>query len=228
MRQIETAIEEGGGTDWVPENAVIHIDLIAPGRAWSNGAEVAVDTLLGTDVNTTNGWAETLYDPANLTADGYVNPVSGSPPALIGAARTLVLNAATIRIEFYQAASGDPSPLALLSADGNDAIQVDFIAAVSNSLRATSWNGPLNQSITNCFNVGAGARNAVAVTVTASRIDMAANGSTAITAMFDSADRPAGNPLVAALIDALVQALVSITFYDPLPDTAGLSALSEI
>jgi len=116
----------------------------------------------------------------------------------------------------------------IVSADGNDAIQVDFIETVSNSLRVSSWGGSLNESITGCFNVGTGARNAVAVTIVEGRIDAAANGSTAITASVDSLDRPVGNPLVAVVVDALVQALVSITLYAPLPDTAGLSALSEI
>src|SRR6185436_2452345 len=130
LKQIEDEIEGGGGgaPDWVPANAVIHIDLVGgspQGRAWNNGAEVDVDTLLGTDPNTPNGWAQTEYDPADLTANGLVYGTSGEdlPPALIGAARTLMLDGATIRVEFYQTAQGDPSPLALLSADGNDAIQ---------------------------------------------------------------------------------------------------------
>lgn len=236
IRQIEAVIEESGGgrPAWVPADAIIHIDLVGgspQGRAWtSTDGEVAVDTLLGVDANTTNGWSMTEYDPADLTAHGLVYGTGGAniPPALIGAARTLVLDAATIRIEFYQAAQGDPSPLVLLSADGNDAIQVDFIASLSNSLRVTSWGGSLSESITGCFNVGAGVSNAAAITITGSRIDVAANGSAAITATFDSLDRPPGNPLVAVVTDALVQALVSITLYDALPDTTGLSALSEI
>src|SRR5262245_6371014 len=81
--QVEEAVEEGGGApDWVPANALIHIDFVND-RAWSDGAEVAIDTLVGADPNTVDAWGETEYDPDNLNADGYAGTV-----AFIGAALT--------------------------------------------------------------------------------------------------------------------------------------------
>src|SRR5580765_7464155 len=87
MQEVVIADEGGGGSapDWVPNNAKIHIDLIAPGRAWTEAdGEVAIDTLLGSDPNTEAGWYPTEYNPTNLTGDGYGN-AAGINPALIGA-----------------------------------------------------------------------------------------------------------------------------------------------
>jgi hypothetical protein len=56
---------------------------------------------------------------------------------------------------------------------------------------------------------------------------MSMNGETGVTAAFDGDDRPVDNPFVAAMMITQL-AIQSITLYDPLPSTAGLSELSEI
>lgn len=239
--QIEQELEGGSGAPaWVPADAVIHIDFLGgtpQGRAWTaTGGEVGIETLLGTDANTIAGLSPSLYSSANLTADGYLIPDSPNddPPALIGAARNLVTGAGgfTIRVAFKQVLVGagggeDSSPLVLMSADGNDAIEVDFVKDASQSLRGSSWGGSLSVSSPDCMNIGVGASNVAAFTLIGSRYEQAANGSVVATGTVDSTDRPPSNPLVAAVIYSIYAAIVSITIYDPLPDTTGLSELSE-
>ena len=102
-----------GHPRWVPADAKIHIDFLGgspQGRAWSNGAEVAIDTLLGNDPNTENGWGIAGYDPANLTTDGY----GGSDVAAIGFLRDAVLSGSTF---------------AVLSKDAKWGKKVDFLGA---------------------------------------------------------------------------------------------------
>lgn len=228
----------GGGLDWVPEGAVIHIDFLGgtpQGRAWTaDDGEVGIETLLGSDPNTENGWDITAYDELRITADGYVQydeEVGGSPLAFIGAARTLLLGAAT---SSYSTVNLDAtlqvaiSSLLFLSADGNDALQLD----VSNpDTTVYAWQGAASATISGVTNDEApGARNVLAATVTASRLEAALNGSNAVALTLTSAERPAGNSLVAVVLDlrSSGKAIQSITIYDPLPDTTGLSELSEV
>jgi hypothetical protein len=228
----------GSGLDWVPEGAVIHIDFLGgtpQGRAWTAAdGEVSVDTLLGSDPNTSGGWTDSEYDPADLTPDGLVyDPSGGNPPAYIGAARTLITSTEgfTIRIVTKNmvdvAMEVPPHPLALLAADGNDAIFIDFLLDAPRLLGA-SQGGSLSVTSLDCFNAAIGDVNVAAITIAGSRYEQAANGSAVATGVIDSADRPPENPLVAALTDADKNALQSITIYDPLPDTTGLSELSEL
>jgi hypothetical protein len=217
---------DGGGTpDWVPANAKIHIDLIG-NRAWSDGAAVAVDTLLGSDPNTANAWGPSLYDPAKLMADGYVTD-GNDAPALIGNALIKVLDAATIVVRTKRVTTDafGFSPVVSVSADGNDAVELDL---QSNGVaEASSYNGSLAITISDVVNVGLGSVNCAAVTVTVDRFDLAVNGSSAVAGVLASDDRPVDNPLVAAIVDPNKNnAIQSITIYDPLPDTTGLSELS--
>jgi hypothetical protein len=229
--------EGGGGEDgppaWVPADAKIHIDFLGgdpQGRAWVEGTgEVAIDTLLGNDANAEAGWGlPTGYSSSDLSAEGYAPPTA---TAFIGTARTLLLAGATMRLASKQKSTLSPPsavPLALVAVDGVDAVQVDQ-AITQSAITVLSWAGAENAS-EGVLNSSADADNAVAITVTATRLEAAANGNITLAAItLTSSDRPPGNPLVAALFQftnnyAVVQ---SITLYDPLPSTAGLSALSE-
>jgi hypothetical protein len=229
LHQIELEIEGGGGgdtPDWVPANAVIHIDLVGgdpQGRAWVEGTGVvAVDTLLGNDPNTTANYEETLYDPAALVASGYSkqDATDGHPPAFIGLARTKFLEGTTIRVQFKE---GD-TQLVSRSTDDNAAIQMDIGV---DGVQAYS-NGPFGTETYYEFynNVGDGsAVNAVAITFTATRFEFAVNGNDPVAGVLVEADLPVESPL--SYVVFYTDMLQSITLYDPLPSTAGLSELSE-
>jgi hypothetical protein len=224
---VDVPPDTGGSTpDWVPANAKIHIDFLggAPqGRAWSNGAAVAIDTLLGNDPNTVNGWGASGYDPVDLTADGLVYSVN--PPAFLGVALSTMLSGATLRYQFKHLDTDFLSmTFALLALDGSDAIEIDCAFEADRDFRIYTWNISGSEML-DAVNIGAGAINAVATTITASRFEAAINGLNVLTYSDAHPD------VVAAVIDTAVgghRALQSITFYDPLPDTTGLSALSEI
>jgi hypothetical protein len=234
IADLYTAAEGGGAPEWVPANAKIHIDLVGgtpQGRAWVDGiGEVAVDTLLGSDPNTGNTWDTTGYDPADLTVNGLV--YSSHPPAFIGSALSKLLAGATYVTTVRDIAlNGTYRPLILASANGNDALIVDACMGSGNpnavSVRSY-FNGTLSPTIDDIVNHGEGTFNCVAVTIVEDHFDLAANGSDAVTVSISSDDRPLANPLVAALIEPTdLCALQTITIYDPLPSTAGLSELSS-
>jgi hypothetical protein len=129
------------------------------------------------------------------------------------------------------ALNGTYRPLILASANGNDALIVDACMGSGNpnavSVRSY-FNGTLSPTIDDIVNHGEGTFNCVAVTIVEDHFDLAANGSDAVTVSISSDDRPLANPLVAALIEPTdLCALQTITIYDPLPSTAGLSELSS-
>lgn len=221
--------EGGNAPEWVPENAVIHIDFLND-RAWTEAdGEVGIDTLVGSDPNTVNAWSSTEYDQEHLTEDGYVIG-SDIPFAMIGAARTLMVTGATTRIKFKQLeASFSSIAIATVAADGNDAIEIDLGNAPL-KVNAESWSGNMGLlTLRNIetLNSGAGSVNVIAFTMVTDRLDAAVNDVAVDTTAVDATDRPPGNPLVAWLVDAADQAIQTITIYDPLPSTAGLSELSE-
>lgn len=214
----------------VPNDAKIHIDLVQQ-FAWTQAdGFVAIDTLLGSDPNTENGWDITAYNPDSLTADGYVD---GGALGFIGDLRSLLVDGATAVLRTKQTADGvglSGYSFALMSSDGNDGIEIDVTQNFGGSIRITSWNGPLDNRIESIVNDGvAGAVNVSAFTITETRADIAMNGSNATAGALDNTDRPSGNPLVAAIFSSssLSNALQSITIYDPLPSTDGLSELSQ-
>jgi hypothetical protein len=232
--------EGGGGLDWVPANAVIHIDLERAfnslDAAWTvvDGI-VAVDTLLGSDANTENAYGVSEYDEQYLTVDGYERPVSPyTTPALVGGARTLLLAGATMvaRYRYQLGASEGEFQASFIfivpSADGDDSIEVD---AAWNDSTVYGYSGGGSATITMPAVINGSAENptalnCIALTLTSTRLEIAANGSSPSSAVLDGTDRPPGNPLVAATVDC--PALQSITLYDALPSTTGLSELSEV
>jgi hypothetical protein len=223
--------EEGGGGDrpeWVPADAVIHIDLVGgdpQGRAWVEGTGVvAVDTLLGGDPNTEGWWAPTGYTSADLTVRGL--EWDAAPPAFIGAARTLLIAGATITISLPKNNSNSMDPLIYMSADGNYAVGANGNASLD--MHFSTNMGEIE--LLDVINVDVGyAANTLAATVTPVRLEMAMNGSTAVSMVMNPDDHwptSGASPIVAAMMQAAV--IQSITLYDPLPSTAGLSELSEV
>ena len=227
--------EPGSSTpDWVPTNAKIYIDLVN-NRAWTEeGGEVAIDTLLGSDPNTENGWDTSEYDNSNsIDGQGYY---TSQPLAFIGGARSMLLAGATsvVRLRQFDSIGGTDINFVMLSADGNDGIEVDLDG--SRSATGYDWSGTLIDPPINVPNIrnevlgeiptGA-VVNVLAFTIVSDRIDVAANGSDAETVVPTGALLPGLNPLVAAILYANGLAIQSITIYDALPTTAGLSELSE-
>lgn len=235
-------VEAPGASDrpeWVPEDGVtalthfIQFGDFGDGpaaRAWTAADGIVdVTTLVGADANVENWWGDpTSYDPGiGLTADGYTTGAPGAEAlSIIGSARTLMNNAGTMRLQWKQVDDGQSSnQIILVSADGNDQIEIQIY--VADRAFEVSANGDLSIYVENTFNVGEGAINAFAFTVTSNRFDAAASGHDAATSALDENDRPPGNPLVAWIISQSSDALQSIAIYDPLPSTTGLSALSE-
>jgi len=226
----------GGAPAWVPANAKIHIDFLGgtpQGRAWVDGTgEVAVETLLGNDPVVDGGYATTQYSSSDLTSNGY--KPSGSATlftAFIGAARTKIAAGATFRFVTKNPMVNVTGTitLALVSADGNDAIECSKGGV---GIHVESWNGSLNANSGTVFSDGFGAVNVCALTVVDMRFEGAGNGSSALlVATLDENDRPPDNPLVGFAFNyrsTNAQTIQSITLYDPLSSTAGLSELSEV
>jgi hypothetical protein len=234
--------EEGGGgggaPDWVPANAVIHIDLVGgtpQGRAWVAGTgEVAVDTLLGTDPNAETGLGVTWYDPANLTVDGYRVSEGGGPKiAAISLLRDKMLDSATsvARTKLINPGNGTQFSTFLISVDGVNGIETSYSADLKQRLFA--YTGSLTlESASDVVNYSpdvAGAINIIASTITSTRAENSVNGFEALAGTLTEDERPSGNSMAAvAFIYDPSSALQSITLYDPLPSTAGLSELSEV
>jgi hypothetical protein len=228
---INTGFGGGGDVpDWVPTNAKIYIDLVN-NRAWTEAdGLVAIDTLLGSDPNTVNGWSTSGYDAGSLTADGYVRS-DGQPLAFLGTllSKSLAEFTGVVRAKAVQ--DGHQFfGMAIMAANGNDAIEIDGENPSHRYGRIYSWNGSLGVNTGTVTNEGTGSENQLAVTIAGSRAELAVNGSDPVTGVIGPTERPDGNPLVATVItlDNNVIAIQSITIYDALPDTTGLSALSTV
>jgi hypothetical protein len=222
---------EEGEDDWVPEGATIHIDFIGgdpQGRAWLEGTgEVAIDTLLGNDPNADSGMVTTTaYNGAAITADGY-RPGTGNPVALIGQALSLMLAGATARLQTEAVGGSDLGiNLIAISADGSDGVQIDYAHAGGASVIAQSFGGSLNLSAEDVCNQGDGSVNVCAWTFVSDRLDVAISGSDALTGAMDGDDRPGTvNAILFMFANCAIQ---SFTVYEPLPNTTGLSELSEV
>jgi hypothetical protein len=216
----------GGAPEWVPENAKIHIDFVND-RAWTEeDGEIAIDTLLGSDANTENYWDTTSYDPETMLSAEGLNS-EGSSSAFIGVARSALVAGATTRFVIKQLQTSEEikKPLMLMAADGNNGAHVALNAGSADL--TLGGEGVSSGGIT--ANVGVNAVNAVAVTFTSDRAEWAVNGSAASTATVDANYWPDENPFVAALVNPGGGfAMRELTIYDPLPDTDGLSELSEV
>lgn len=214
--------------EWVPVGALIHIDFVSV-RAWSATAgQVGIDVLVGHDSDAVNGWGANEYNTSNLTADGYTCPVPTPALAFLGEAKSKLLDGATIRVRIKcLAAGGFASIIGMSSADGNDAVEAQTIPSVG---QIFSWNGPANAETAAVVNSGVGVVNVSAATFTATRLEMAVNGSAPIAVTLTTSDRPPGNPLVAAVLDSQGNdqgiSVQAITIYDALPDASGLVALA--
>lgn len=221
----------GGAPEWVPDGAKIHIDLVRAfneqDAAWVDGVGVvAVDTLLGSDPNTENAWGPSSYNSANLTTNGYFNGDDGATIALLVGALSSVLTGATVRLRFGSSGNAPSGDFIVASANGVDALDFVFSALGAS---AYSWGGPTYLDLPSVTNVGEGASNTLAVTTSGSRLEISCNGSEPQAGTLESSDRPEGNPLVAAFVSINTQSYFkSITIYDPLPSTTGLSALSAV
>jgi hypothetical protein len=220
------------GPDWVPANAKVHIDLVGgvpQGRAWTAGAgEVAVDTLLGSDPNTEAAWSVTNYDPSLLTADGYCFS-GGDPFAIIGIALSKLLSGATTVITMKMLVSDVLfGSFPIVTADGSDAIEIDFKCAEGeyNTVDGFIWSTNSDPEIIGALNGDVASLNRIASTITSSRLEWAVNGSSAAS----NSDMPHPGNLIAALLSSSnsTYAVQSITIYDPLLSTIGLSELSDV
>lgn len=215
--------EEGGGGGDEP---LIFIDFVND-TATNDGATVAIDTLVGNDPASDTPWGPTDYDTDYLGPNGY-GGLDAPNPAFLGDLRTAYLAGATVVFRFKVEEGASGSTIMMLSADGNDGM--DTIFGLSSPFRANigSWNGSLDASVPGVINTGAGAINVLATTIIDTRAEIAANGSAAATGVVEDEDRPAANPFTVAMIDMSNNFIQSITVYAALPDTDGLSELSEI
>lgn len=212
----------GGGDD----DALITIILTEAGRgAWVSGSPVAIDTLLGADPNTDNTYGTSAYHVESLTEDGYAD--LGDFPAAIGELRTAILAGATVEIGYKEVVSPSTAGVNLAAADGGDAIDIALKADTNRELEVSSWSGDISVVVPNIANAGTGAINVVAFTIVSDRIDIAANGSDAETAVVGEDERPPGNPFASVSFYIQTETLQYIKVYAPLPDTTGLSELSE-
>lgn len=229
LKVVYEETQGGDRPDWVPANAVIHIDLVRAfndlDAAWTAvDGVVAIDTLLGNSAAADSGWgAPTAYDPDDLTGNGYV---SSTALALIGSAGAKMLAGSTFRIVTKQVSGPTAYTFTILADDAGAAVEVSTNGnSGSKYARFASWNGPTEENVNNILNVGVGAINVVAGTFVGARIEGAANGSDPVDAVMEAGEYAS---LDASVLDGFTEcALQAFTIYDPLPSTAGLSALSE-
>lgn len=213
-----------GGGGAAPE-PLITIDLVTNTASVDGAGAVAVDTLLGDDPNTETAWGFPAdYDDSLLGEHGLAKP-GDAFPALIGAARTMLLAGATIVIRTRGPAVSSGT-LLLASEDGESLIYVS--EGPGDDLSIAS-NGSLDVHVVDCVNSQSDSINCIAITITDARCEMAVNGSAADAQSLDATDIVPGSPLVACALDfGTTQHLQSIEIFEPLPTTEWLSELSEV
>lgn len=222
---------------WVPAGYDIWIeprvlDGFATGRAWVNGTGIVpITDLLGADANTDEGAGPTQFTPSYLSADGYT--IDEFFVAFIGAARTMLLAGATTRLELANCSpAAAASGLLLVSADGNDGVQVLLRPGgdpESGYVRGESWNGSFSEVIAPQPNSDS-ASQVLACTLTSTRGELSVNGSTpANVAVLDTSDWPTSgeNAIVATLLTGSNLAFASIGIKQPVA-SASLPALSIV
>ena len=219
---------------WVPANAKIHIDFLGgspQGRAWSNGAAVDIGTLIGNDPVADSAWGDTTreYDSGYLTANGYFAGLT----AFLGAAKTRMTGDVTVVFQFYEDTTVHQVSMMWSSSDGGAGFQIDADPNPGGDKKVYFYSnvGGFNRSTgADLVFSASGIANKIATTLVTNRWDVACNGGTAVSGPLTITHRPAAKPMTCAFIDASFSNLwlQSITLYDPLPTTAGLSELSAI
>lgn len=223
-KRLATLIEaafSGGSMNWVPDNAKVHIDLVE-NRAWTEtDGEVAINTLLGNDpIADGVGYGNTGYSEDDLTGYGLLSSLA---PALIGEALTRALSDATIVIRTNARYGSGNITFTLAAEEG--AREVECVLGTDGNVYLSSEE--IDATIESIVNSGEGAINCMAMTRTSERAEVAVNGSDPLAEVLTA---PELEGIVASLINlsgAGGQTLQSITIYDALPSTAGLSELSE-
>jgi len=152
-------------------------------------------------------------------------------PAFIGSLRTQLFSGCTIRMTWAGVnESGSGDLLLIGNESGSNALEYYYTKTDPGRwFKAESWAGDYGPvEVTGIINKGSvAAINCAALTIVSTRSEFAVNGSSAQAGTL--VPETHWNDLVAAQIslgsDDLLQ---SVTLYDPLPDTTGLSELSEI
>lgn len=214
--------EGGGGLEWIPEGATVHIDFVN-NRAWTiDDGVVAINTLLGEDETATAFDGASGYNAANLGVDGYT--ADGVAIALIGVAKTRSIDGGTFRLKWKNGSANNGYVLVF----GNAAVTNSLFYTYSigdSKILAESWFGYAAQSLG--YDPTIGNVNVVALTALSGRSEFAVNGSSVVAGALTSDDWPAENYDVVYLDPDTGHILQTLTIYDALPDTTGLAALSE-
>lgn len=239
----------GGGVapEWVPEGFTdgIYIDFAGgdpQSRAWVFGSgEVAVDTLLGADSNAEGIITNIDYEPEQLVTSGYraYDAPGGATgkftPALIGAARTMLLAGATVRIRWYAtSASGSGDLFQICNADGSNNLEYYYTktedGAPDRWFRAESWAGGYGTvTVADIINKGAAdSLNCFVLSVNSTRSDFAVNGSDVQEGTLTPETH--WNDLVAAVVGVLStdDVLLDIAITPTIKPANELSALSVV
>jgi hypothetical protein len=233
--QVEQELEGGSSAPaWVPADAIIHIDFLGgtpQGRAWTEAdGEVGIETLLGDDDNTDYYTRQSEYDPAGIQEDGYHKPErdQNPPPAFIGAARAKLLAGATMRVQFLCNGPIGSTEFPIIMMAGTGQVGIDWrfegteIPDRTNKAGVASWTNVARTATA----VRSDTLNCFALTITPTRGELAANGSSTMALALSEEDWPTSgaDQINAGIVD--VFCIQSITIHDPLPDTTGLPALS--
>lgn len=228
MKQFDPEV----GPSWLPPGAVMHIDFLTP-RAWDGVVNVVLAAssigyqCLGTDNNAHAYLAPltTGYDYERIEPTGYYYHETWPLPAYISSMRQAVLADCTVVITLNSDYEGIPPEIALISADGLTGIVAGTNGTAD--MTVTSRRGPLALSVPGAWVVPATAtdvRNRYAFTSTATRFEIAVNGSAAAAGVVDATDRDA---TVVAIANKGAN-IESITVYPPLADAAALSDYSSL
>jgi len=228
----------GGAPEWVPEGALIHIDLVrafnAQDAAYVDGTGVvAVDTLLGADVNADAYWGDTsAYSSEDLGATGLI---PATFVAFIGAARTLLTTETGVSVVLGLANAGTTGDgeLFISSASGNSAMKVTIgggapgTASVISDLPGADDFFTGNIGI-DPFDTNDTCKVGFTIAQPVSTGAVCANGGVANTDSIDAEDWPGeGEEFVAAAYATAEIALVSVTIYAPV-SAAALSPLTTL
>jgi hypothetical protein len=213
--------------DWVPAGALYHIDFVNE-LAWSNGAIVEINTLVGSDAMML---VNAGYDPANgLNGDGYSTFAANN--LLIGIlreAKEKILSGATSVMKLW--ASGEMST-SYLSPRWSDLLTLSmqlepYYGTQEEALRLYNANGTKAGEALQVLNVMAGDINTVAMTmVPPLRLEAAANGTAAFSGdpLFEVPERPDYGTVV---IDTGRDRIQTLTIYDPVA-IEDLSAMTGV